>query len=124
MYYGLSIYKIIKISKLAHILIEDDCFIFTLLGIDNFFRSYLFSENELIQVSPLLLGIENLKLIYQNLDIKYFIGLPKKEIITPCQESSSWLTYLPANNIFIKLMERQSNIISSLLTSTYKELNV
>lgn len=124
LYYGLSVDKIVKISKLAHIFIADDYVIITLLGIDNYLRSYLNFENEVIQVSPLLLGLENLKLIFKNSDIKYFMGLPKKENTLPCKEYSSWLTSVPANNIFIKLMERQSDIVSTILTNNIKDLNV
>lgn len=119
-YYGLSLEKIVKISKAVIIFFgkeEEDEFIFlTFLGIDNYFRSYLFEEESFEQVSTLLIGFKNLKIIEHNLDINYFKELKIKENSPlPCQGQQAWLTCLPASSEFISLISKHNEYIGSLL---------
>jgi hypothetical protein len=125
LYYGLSLDKISKISKLALIYSgkdEDqynDCAIITFLGLDNYLRSYMLMYGEWKQVSPLLIGMKNLKNISQNKDIKYFKELNKKDgAIIPCISAEAWLTSIPTNKIFSSIMSRKYDTLYSFLNNT------
>jgi hypothetical protein len=103
LYYGLSIDNIIKISKLAFICAGFDedtlepIYYITLLGIDNYFRTY-FYDDDWQQISTLHIGMNNLKLIAKKSDIKYFLEFNNlKNMPYPCSRSSQWLTILPAS---------------------------
>lgn len=122
MYYGLSLDRIAKMSKLVFICIgkdEDlyeDCYLITFLGIDNHLRSYLFWYGEWQQVSPLLLGMKWLKFIGSHLDIKHFSEIKNKEKIPiPCISSQMWLSYLPVNGDFLSLLNKQCEAVSLIL---------
>lgn len=83
LYYGLPINKIAKISKCFYISYGkdedlDDICIISFLGIDSYLRTYLYLYNEWMQVSPLLIGISNLKLLLSNFG--NFKKLTKKKI--------------------------------------------
>lgn len=128
LYYGLSIDKIVKISKLAHIFVakDDDNYepilIITFLGIDNYFRTFMLVDGEWAPLSPLILGINNLKNIIYNRDIKYFKELSIKEnIYMPCVLPEAWLTFIPANRLFISLMERKDELIASIINTTKEQ---
>lgn len=126
LYYGLSILKISKMSKLVYLSIgkdEDtktDCCLITFLGVDNYLRSYLFIYDEWKQVSPLILGQPNLKAIAKNLDLKYFHKLTKKEnCVIPCSSSQTWLSFMPAGKDFIELVRQECDYILPLFTKDY-----
>lgn len=102
LYYGLSLDKIAKISKLAYICAGHDedtyqeSYFITFLGIDNYLRSYMYLYGEWQTVSPLLLGIKNLKLLARNNDVKYFRHFSNsKTLPIPCVSSEAWITSLP-----------------------------
>lgn len=114
LYYGLSLDKIIAISKLAYICAgkdEDtysDFAIITFLGIDDYLRSYMFMYGECTQVSPLLIGIDNLQNIFKGVGTSYFQKLKnKKNLGMPCEEIEMWLTSLPVSNDFIADLNKQ-----------------
>lgn len=118
LYYGLSIDKIAKISKLSFCCFgtdEDLCknyCIISFLGIDNYFRSYMLTDNKWQQISPLLLGIYNLKLIANNINIKYFrIFKNKENMPIPCFNHSAWLTFMPASNEFLELLNKRHETV-------------
>ena len=119
-YYGLSLENIFKASKLLYLCkykdeYYKDNFIVVFLGIDNYLRSAVFIDNEWIKVSPLLIGLENLKLISQNLDIKYFKKLPiKKNMYMPCLSGEAWLSCLPASEAFSQFMKKDYSNLSFL----------
>lgn len=121
-YNGLSIGKILKISKLASIIygrdedIYQDCLIISLLGIDNYIRAYMYLYGEWQQVSPLLIGLKHLKIMANNTDIKYFREfLIKENSPLPCNEAKEWLTCLPASNNLLELLNKQCGIAYTLL---------
>jgi hypothetical protein len=123
LYYGLSLDKIIKISKLAFIFTakdEDlfqDCLIVAFLGIDNYLRAYLYLYDEWQQIAPILLGIKNLKTIYKHIDAPNFIELKIKENIPfPCLSPKGWITSLPVSNEFLQILERHSYFASTIFT--------
>jgi hypothetical protein len=121
LYYGLSLEKISKMSKFAHLCAgkdedtQQECALITFLGIDNYFRSYLYYSQEWMPVSPLLLGLKNLRFIAKNRDVKYFAKLPIKEKPPiPCQKADQWITFLPSSPYLGKDIEEQYPIVSSI----------
>jgi hypothetical protein len=122
LYYGLSIDKIIKMSKLVHLVtgkdedLYEDCALLTLLGIDNHLRTYLYLYGEWQQISPLLIGMKNLKLIADHTDIKYYLSVDNKEnSALPCISQRAWLSCLPASASFVSEVGKQSETLASLL---------
>lgn len=120
LYYGLSLENILKISKLLYLCkykdeFYEDNFILVFLGIDNYLRANIFVDGDLYTVSPLLIGIENLKLICNNIDIKYFKKMPiKKNMYMPCLSGEAWLTSLPASEAFSQFMRKDYSNLSFL----------
>ena len=123
LYYGLSIEKISKISKLAHLFSgkEDslqDFFVTTFLGIDNYLRTYMYDEGWQ-QISSLMLGLSNLKKIARHIDIQYFLELDNKEnIIAPCTQAAQWITFMPPSKEFLTLLEKQYEIVLPIFKLT------
>lgn len=122
LYYGLTIDRVAKMSKLLHLVCgkdEDeyqDCCIANFLGIDEHLRSYLYWYGEWQQVSPLVAGLASLKTIANHLDIKYFQQLGKKEnLAIPCISGGAWLSYLPASSSFITDINKQSEMIATII---------
>lgn len=108
LYYGLAINQIVKMSKLAYLIVgkdEDlyqDCYVLTLLGIDNYLRTYVYMYDQWNQVASLLLEIETLITIMHNSDITYFRELDNKEKLpVPCVPTKTWLVSLPASVSFL-----------------------
>jgi hypothetical protein len=121
LYHGLTLDKVAKISKLAYLCLgkdEDlyqDCAIVTFLGIDNYLRSYQYLYGEWRLVSPLTIGIRNLKLIGKNRDIKYFHKFEIKDNMPiPCISSEQWLTFMPSSKAFLDHMEKGHEFIAPL----------
>ena len=126
MYYGLSIFKMAKMSKMISLSFgkdedyQDDCCSITLLGIDNYLRSYLYIYDEWQQVSTLTTGMVNIKNIVKNLDIKYYHKLQNKENSNlPCIAGQTWLSFMPASEEFIDLVRRECSYILPLFTKDY-----
>lgn len=127
LYQGLSIDKVIAMSKLGYFFFgkeEDsnsDCAFFTFLGIDNYLRSFMYLFDKLQVVSSLYLGLNNLKLFYDHLDIKYFCEMKnKKDYPIPCQIGKAWLSYLPFSDGFSKELSHQPEIITQYLKEKNK----
>lgn len=128
LYYGLSLERIAKISKLSYIFLgkdEDtyqDCILLAFLGIDNYLRVFVLEDDDWRQVSPLILGMTNLKFIGGNRDIHYFREHSIKENAPiPCLAPEAWLTFMPANRVFMALMERRCPLISPLFNNTKEQ---
>lgn len=114
MYYGLSIDRVVKISKLAYLCagkdedLYQDCYLLNLLGVDDHLRSYLYWFGGWQQVSPLLMGMKHLKLLASNLDTNYFRQLSNSENSPlPCILPSACITYLPVSGGFLDLVKSQ-----------------
>jgi len=117
LYYGLSLEKVSKISKLGFFCwgkdedTQKDCMLASFLGIDSYLRTYIYSYGEWNQYSSLMLGMRALKFLAKNKDIKYFQSVPAKNVPPlPCHMSEAWLTFLPAHKDF------RSKIDLNLLT--------
>jgi hypothetical protein len=122
LYYGLSIDKAVNMSKLLYLVAgkdEDlykDCYLLTLLGIDDHLRSYLYWYGEWKQVSPLLMGIDSFALMYDHLDIKYFNQIGNKENnAMPCVSGETWISFLPPSGAFVELLGNQYEQIASII---------
>lgn len=120
LYYGLSINKVAKISKLAYICagVEEDfyqpCYMLTFLGLDNYLRTYMYYD-EWQQVSPLYLGMKNLKFIAGKRDIKYFLQSNKtKDMPIPCTKAQAWLSLLPINNDLMTILNKDHLMIADI----------
>lgn len=114
LYYGLSLDKVAKISKLCYLSYgkdddsQQDCIFITFLGIDNYLRSFMYLYGEWQQVSPLLLGLKHLRILSKNRDIKYFLKIDIQEnSAIPCITSEQWLSFMPAHNEFLSLLNVQ-----------------
>lgn len=121
-YYGIDIQKVVKISKCVFIFYgkEDDSiddFIFiNFLGIDNYFRSYIYTDNEWQRISPLYLGMHNLNLIINNTNItKHLYIRNRKDFISPCKRGRAWISCLPVNEDFIKVLSKENDIVKNIL---------
>lgn len=128
LYYGLPVENVVKISKLAFVCLgkeEDtyqDCVVLTFLGIDNYLRSFVFTNGEWYPVSPLILGLKTLRTIGINRDLRYFREVSIKENAPiPCLAPEAWLTYMPPNRVFTALMERRCEFISPLFHNTKEQ---
>lgn len=122
LYYGLSLDRIVKMSKLVHFVsgkdedVYQDCCIANFLGIDDHLRSYLYWYGEWQQVSPLLTGMKSLKTIANHVDVKHYHQLGNKEnSAIPCVSAAAWLSYLPASSAFVSDLNKQSEMLATLL---------
>lgn len=123
LYYGLSLDKIAKMSKLVHLVsgkdedLYQDCYLLTFLGIDNHLRSYLYWYGEWQQVSPLLMGMKSLGIIAEHLDIKQYVQAGKKEnSALPCVKGETCLSCLPPNKAFLEMLSKHHEIIAEIIT--------
>lgn len=122
LYYGLALDKVASISRLALICcgIEEDyykpCYVIAFLGIDGYLRCYMHLYGEWEQVSPLHLGMNNLKLIASKLDIKYYLKFNNtKNMPIPCTKSEQWLTILPASKDLVNVLNKDHEMIVSII---------
>lgn len=127
LYYGLSLDKIAKMSKLIYLVagkdedLYEDCFLLTFLGIDNHLRSYLYWYGEWQQVSPLLLETKHLKIIFSHLDLNGYhqMGL-KENFPIPCILGQAWLSCLPVDQEFLDVVKKHYEILLPILDSTHE----
>lgn len=117
MYYGLTLNRITKISKIAHLIAgkdEDtyqDCYVVTFLGLDNYFRTYTYVYGEWRQVSPLVLDFKILINITRHYDITYSRKLNIKEKFPlPCLGVQSWLISLPISDSFFSQIKNYKEL--------------
>jgi hypothetical protein len=118
LYRGLSLDRTVKMSKLAYLIFgkdEDfhqDCCLIALLGIDNHLRSYLYLDGWM-QVSPLLMGMKNLKLLAEQVGIKYFHQIKNKEnSVIPCVSEQAYISCLPAGPSFNEVLRKECEMLA------------
>lgn len=121
LYYGLSLDKVAKMSKLCHLVagkdedLYEECYLLSFLGIDEHLRSYLYWYGEWQQVSPLIMGMKSLKLLADHKDVKYFHQIGKKEnSAIPCISGETWLSYLPPSATFLSTIGKQHGVIKEI----------
>lgn len=122
LYYGLSLDRVAKMSRLVHLVsgkdedVYQDCALLTFLGIDEHLRSFLYWYGEWQQVSPLVMGLRSLKTIANHIDVKHYHQLGNKEnSAIPCVSGEAWLSYLPASSAFVSELNKQSEMLAALL---------
>lgn len=120
LYYGLSIDKIMKISKFAYFVTERDddqeYYIITFLGIDDYLRSYLYFDGELSCVSPLILGLDDLKFMYGEIDIDNFIKIENE--IGSGISRRAWLSSMPLGSEFLEQLNKCDDTILNIIKGT------
>jgi hypothetical protein len=96
LYSGLLIGKIVKISKMA--LVSKDCLIgsmyIALLGIDGYLRVFCLIDGEWRKCSPLLLGIDKVRLILECADISH-----------SQEKDGDWLSILPMSKELVRKLD-------------------
>lgn len=117
LYAGLTMDRVAKMSSVIHIVnskdedLHQDCYLLTFLGLDHYFRSYLYWFGEWQQVSPLLLGIENLLQLAEKRDERYFRELSLvKNCLLGCQGEQAWLSCLPCGPDFREILKEHKMI--------------
>lgn len=121
LYEGLPIDQIAKISKLAYICIGTEDVelstvkVITLLGVDNYLRTFVEYDGEWRRVSSLCLEIRNLRKIIKNEDIKLWKKLNHEgDVILPCLTKEEWLVCMPVHSQFweeSKIDKKQLNFL-------------
>lgn len=124
LYYGLTINKVAKMSKLMHFIVGKDedlfqeCYLLTFLGLDNYFRSYLYLYGEWQQVSPLLLGMKNLLNIVSQRNLQEYRQMQRKIDLSclPCQAAEWWLSSLePKSEQFSEILKQRYETIHEVI---------
>jgi hypothetical protein len=131
LYYNLSLDKVVKISKLAYIFCgkediqEESCIYLSFLGLDNCLRCYYYMHQEWRQVSPLCIGLFNLKMIANNLDIKYYLTFKSNNLNLPpyCISGTGWITSLPMPEAILKELTLHSNNVINNVLFERKQIN-
>jgi hypothetical protein len=125
LYYGLSLDRIVKMSKLMYLCagkdedLYQDCYLLSLLGVDDHLRTYLYWYGEWQQVSSLLLGVKHLKLLAKNADTRYFRQLAgPQDTSIPCLSGWTWLSYLPASRDFLDIIKEQHETLLPIFGDT------
>lgn len=125
LYYGLSLDRVVKMSKLMYLCAgkdEDlfrDCYLLSLLGVDDHLRTYLYWYGEWQQVSSLLLGVKHLKLLADNTDTRYFRQLSgSQDTPVPCVSGQTWLSYLPPSRDFLDIIKEQYEVLLPIFGDT------
>jgi hypothetical protein len=126
LYCGFTINNIAKISKLFYLFIGkddvtyDNVYHITFLGIDNYLRSFLYTQdNGWVITSPLLLGMYHLTNLYDNLDVKHFRECSNKENLPlPCIVDNVWLSSMPASTLMQKILNQHETLMFLLPKDT------
>lgn len=131
LYYGLSLRKVYLLSKLMFYYVgqdletQDNFLFISMLGIDNFWRTYYVQNNELFNCSPLLMGTRLLKKISDNLDIKYFKSIGVHDhILIPCINAKAWLSFCPMHEDFLSEVKAHNEFASDFITNNITKENI
>lgn len=114
-YQGLSVDKISLISKLALIEVAkddvslQDYFVVSLLGIDNYLRTFVYLMGEWQYYPSCYLNFEVLRDIVTFSKMNNnFVQLNHTNVIYPTVFSKSWITSWPPNQDFVKILSSHS----------------
>ena len=118
LYEGLNIDKIYKFSKILYLFdgkdedLNKECAMIGLLGIDHFLRCHMYLHDEWSLISPLYLGLQNIKTISNNLNCKYFIEINNNFPI-PCSSGEAWISSVPVHDDLVALLNQRNSLIIS-----------
>lgn len=118
---GLNIANAYKISKKIFIfqgtLDEEEFWLFSFLGIDNFFRTYYIDKSDVLNVSTLFIGINNLLKIKENINLTYF-KIFEEDINLPSDKKTCYITNVPVHEDFLKIMNKvKPNLFETIIGS-------
>lgn len=116
---NVSLQDLYAISKLLYVckgkseITHKDVYILTFLGKDNYFRTRIYDGTWDKNISTLYLGIYVLKMIVENVNIKYFLELsPKGQLpVYPLVDVRHWMTFLPAHTKFGDVVKSESELM-------------
>jgi hypothetical protein len=118
LYYGLTLDRVIKMSKTMYLCagkdedLQQPCYWLTLIGLDNYARSFLFLYGEWGQVPTLMLGLERLTMLAQHLDLQYMKLLPDcKNYPIPCQRAWECVSLLPATTSLLDEIRKEDEML-------------
>jgi len=124
LYYGLSIDRIAKMSKLVYVFAGkesplQDCYLLAFLGLDNYLRAYMYLYGEWQRISPLQLGMKNLRILAKNRGTKYFQRLEKADNnVLPCHAGQTWLSFMPTSFNFRVIVNKEHEKLVPILGKT------
>ena len=109
LYAGLSPHKLYMMSKVAYLLVGkergQDHFILALLGIDDYLRTFIFSDGEWNSCSSLYLGMRVLRTIASNSELKNFKEWKTPyPTLFPCEKQRTWLSCIPIGDELKKML--------------------
>lgn len=131
LYASISIEDLWSISRLLYCCIGiDDCteqevFILSFLGKDNYFRTRVYQNgNWDFNVSSLILNQYVLRMICENHNIKHFLELSARRYIPyyPLRNVRHWVTALPAHHKFRQAIISESETMSKVIGLDSQEL--
>lgn len=120
LFFGLSMEKVQKMSQwvMIHAGIDEDflepCFFFNFLGLDGFFRSFVFFGGEWKKVSALMMGesgFRNFTRVREKIEKgeSSFFQIhqaPEKSMPVPCVRVDQWLSSLPVQEEFLDQLKK------------------
>ena len=122
LYKGLGTEKIIKISKLMYIFkgkeidFGTDHYILSLLGLDNYLRTYSYLYGEWHEIPSIYLGLQNLNFIINNSDIKFYKEFNfKNKVIFDCENQKIAVGKLPLTAMFEEEIKNNYEEIFNLI---------
>lgn len=123
LYYGLTMNKVVKISKLVNIIKgkyeKYDIYYLTFLGIDNYFRTFLVYNGRVMKTSSLIIGFDNIKTLWYSSNIRYFMNskLKRNNIPSPCLRAESWTSYIPVHRDFHQIIDDEFPELKNVFVS-------
>lgn len=122
-YHGLEFDDVIKISNFCAVTMGkdddygDDCYIFHFIGIDNYFRSFMVYNGEMIRIPTLKSSVKYLLSLVANKDIRYFKKQKYNKNIHYMEGSiKSFLFGLPIQrSVLLTIREADENLFDLLL---------
>lgn len=109
-----AISKLLYVCKGSDEITHSNVYILTFLGKDNYFRTRVYADGAWDKtVSTLHLGIYVLKMISENINIRYFLELSSKGQVPvyPLVNVRHWITYLPAHTKFGSVVKSESELM-------------
>ena len=118
LYYGLSLDRVVKMSKQVMLWMGKDedkfgqkCYLLSFLGLDDHLRSYLHWDGEWKQISSLWLGVINLRRMGQANKKIADEPLNEKDCPFPCVGAEGWLSFLPLSEDMLDALKQHEKLM-------------
>ena len=118
LFIGRNPIELLKISKLIIIAINKDINLISLLGKDNFLRTFIIENNRINNCqSPIIMGLDLLRAGAIMIDVKNYLELNQIEIIYQSMVMNKcYISSLPLNDeVFFKIQNETNNNLNWLL---------